>query len=187
MTDLRVLKTHKAIQTAFVDLLYEKEFKDICVQEICDKALINRNTFYKYYSGKSGLAGKMISEFKQDYAGLLHKRLSAPDVRTVMKELMPELYEKRRVLLALWRIETRRHRLFYEMQGLLKDAFMAQAERKFPEKTKDWEFQAVLFTTCVLTTLRYYFEQNILPPIEQVQTDWKEMFEIMGVDSAIHA
>lgn len=181
MTDLRVLKTHKAIQTAFVDLLYEKEFKDISVQEICDKALINRNTFYKYYSGKSGLAGKMISEFKQDYAGLLHKRLSAPDVRTVMKELMPELYEKRRVLLALWRIETRRHRLFQEMQGLLKNAFMAQAERKFPEKTKYWGFQATLFATCVLTTLRFYFEQNILPPIEQVQADWREMFEIMGI------
>ena len=58
-----------------------------------------------------------------------------------MKELMPELYEKRRVLLALWRIETRRHRLFYEMQGLLKNAFMAQAERKFPEKTKNGIFR----------------------------------------------
>ncbi|STZ51893.1 TetR/AcrR family transcriptional regulator [Neisseria dentiae] len=46
MTDLRVLKTQKAVQTAFVDLLYEKEFKDISVQEICDKALVNRNTFY---------------------------------------------------------------------------------------------------------------------------------------------
>ncbi len=30
-------------------------------------------------------------------------------------------------------------------------------------------------------------KQNILPPIEQVQTDWKEMFEIMGVDSARQA
>ena len=181
MTDLRVLKTHKAIQTAFLDLLYEKEFKDISVQEICDKALINRNTFYKYYSGKSGLAGKMISEFKQDYAGLLHKHLSAPDVRTVMKELMPELYEKRRVLLALWRIETRRHRLFQEMQGLLRNAFMVQAENKFPERAKNWDFQATLFAACVLTTLRFYFEQNILPPVEQVQADWHEMFEIMGI------
>lgn len=107
--------------------------------------------------------------------------VSSPDVRTVMKELMPELYEKRRVLLALWRIETRRHRLFHEMQELLRNAFMTQAERKFPDKTKNWDFQATLFATCILTTLRFYFEQNILPPVEQVQADWREMFEIMGI------
>ncbi|WP_312265954.1 TetR family transcriptional regulator [Neisseria sp.] len=179
MTDLRVLKTQKAVQTAFVDLLYEKEFKDISVQEICDKALVNRNTFYKYYSGKSGLAGKMIAEFRQDYAALLNKRLAARDVRAVMREIMPELYEKRRILLALWRIETRRHRLFQEMQGLLRQAFLAQAAAKFPGRDKNWEFQATLFATCVLTTLRFYFEQNILPPVEQVMSDWREMFDIM--------
>ncbi len=98
-------------------------FAPSAVQEICERALVNRNTFYKYYPGKSGLAGKMIAEFKQGYAELLHKRLSAPDVRTVMKELMPELYEKRRILLALWKIDTKRHRLFHDMQQLLKNAF----------------------------------------------------------------
>lgn len=171
MAGLRVLKTQRAIQTAFIDLLYEKTFKEIAVQEICERALVNRNTFYKYYPGKSGLAGKMIAEFKQGYAKLLHKRLSAPDVRTVMKELMPELYEKRRILLVLWKIDTKRHRLFHEMQQLLKNAFLSQAQQKFPERAKNWEFQATLFATCVLTTLRFYFEQNILPPIEQVQSD----------------
>ncbi|MDG6301138.1 hypothetical protein [Glaesserella parasuis] len=59
--------------------------------------------------------------------------------------------------------------------------FFKPSPTKFPERAKNWEFQATLFATCVLTALHFYFEQNILPPIEQVQSDWREMFEIMGI------
>lgn len=180
MTDLRILKTQRAIQTAFIDLLYQKPFKDIAVQEICDAALINRNTFYKHYAGKSGLAGKMIAEFKQDYAALLQKRLAAPDVRAVMREVSPVLYEKRRILLALWKIETRRHRLFEDMHTLLKNAFVQQARARFPAQDKDFDFQATLFAANILTTLRYFFERDLLPPFEQVLAEWRGIFEIMA-------
>ncbi|MDG6265280.1 hypothetical protein Q7306_05545 [Glaesserella parasuis] len=84
-------------------------------------------------------------------------------------------------LLELWKIDTKHHCLFHEMQQLLKNAFLNQTQQKFPERAKNWEFQATLFATCVLTALHFYFEQNILPPIEQMQSDWREMFEIMGI------
>ena len=67
-TDPRIIKTHRAIRNAPIDVLQHKPFKDIAVQDILDAALVNRSTFYKYYSGKSSLASAMIAEFRQRYA-----------------------------------------------------------------------------------------------------------------------
>ena len=68
-TDPRIIKTHRAIREAFVDLLHEKPFAQITVQDILERAPVNRSTFYKYYSGKSDLAGKMIADFKAKNGG----------------------------------------------------------------------------------------------------------------------
>ena len=50
--DLRIQKTYLALRTAFVDLLEEKRFEDITVNELCDRAMIRRTTFYKHFADK---------------------------------------------------------------------------------------------------------------------------------------
>lgn len=54
--DLRVRKTRKNIENSFISLLKEKDFHKITVQDILDRALINRSTFYKHYMDKYQLA-----------------------------------------------------------------------------------------------------------------------------------
>ncbi len=51
-TDLRVIKTHKALTDAFWQLLSEKKFEDISVNELCDRAIVRRATFYKHFADK---------------------------------------------------------------------------------------------------------------------------------------
>ena len=48
-TDLRVLKTRKAIKDAFLTLIQTKGYNRITIQDIADEAMINRNTFYLHY------------------------------------------------------------------------------------------------------------------------------------------
>ena len=50
--DLRVQKTYKLLIYGFENLLFEKEFEDISVTEICDAAMIRRPTFYKHFLDK---------------------------------------------------------------------------------------------------------------------------------------
>ena len=45
----RTQKTVSDIEKVFSDLLLEKDLKDISVMEICDRAGINRSTFYEKY------------------------------------------------------------------------------------------------------------------------------------------
>lgn len=50
MEDLRVIKTKAAIENAFLQLRKDKRLEDIKVNELCRIALINKTTFYHYYS-----------------------------------------------------------------------------------------------------------------------------------------
>ena len=49
-------KTIAAIDRAFLSLLKEKDLKDISVSELCEKAEVNRSTFYDNYTDMFTLA-----------------------------------------------------------------------------------------------------------------------------------
>ena len=47
--DLRVIKTKKLIRKSFVELSKKINYQKISVKDLCDNAMINRNTFYLHY------------------------------------------------------------------------------------------------------------------------------------------
>ena len=53
--DLRVIWTKKMIIEAFLELISEKGYEAITIQEIADKAMINRATFYAHFKDKLDL------------------------------------------------------------------------------------------------------------------------------------
>jgi AcrR family transcriptional regulator len=60
--DLRVLKTRKVIQKALIELTVEKGYTNITVQDIVDRAMINRSTFYRHYLDKDDLLVKYMDD-----------------------------------------------------------------------------------------------------------------------------
>ncbi len=60
--DPRVRYTRMIIQTAFLDLLQQKPVNKITVREVCDKAEINRSTFYKHYQDCYDLLEKIKAD-----------------------------------------------------------------------------------------------------------------------------
>lgn len=60
--DRRVLKSQEAIKTAFIELMSEKNFNEITIQDISDKANVGRRTIYHHYLDKFDLLDKLIEE-----------------------------------------------------------------------------------------------------------------------------
>src|SRR5262245_29567210 len=58
--DPRVKRTRKLLQDAFVALLAEKSFHAISVQDIAERATVNRATFYAHFEDKYALMDQMI-------------------------------------------------------------------------------------------------------------------------------
>jgi len=60
--DLRERRTRKLIREAFFELMREKGFETLSVQDITERAMVNRSTFYRHYQDKYDLARKCLDE-----------------------------------------------------------------------------------------------------------------------------
>ena len=69
--DRRVLKTKRAIRTAFAKLMAAKDINDITIIELAETAEINRKTFYNYYSGVYQVVEDIENDILQSYEKLL--------------------------------------------------------------------------------------------------------------------
>jgi len=60
--DLRVRRTRKLLQQAFIELTVEKGFAALTVRDIAERAMVNRSTFYRYYLDKYDLLEQYMNE-----------------------------------------------------------------------------------------------------------------------------
>jgi len=71
-SDPRVKRTRRLIQNAFLELLQEKGFTAISIQDITERATVNRGTFYAHFADKNALIEAIIREqFQQVVASIL--------------------------------------------------------------------------------------------------------------------
>jgi AcrR family transcriptional regulator len=61
--DLRVRRTRRLLQQEFWNLLEEKSFQSITVQDITERAMVNRATFYDHFADKYALLQYSINEW----------------------------------------------------------------------------------------------------------------------------
>jgi AcrR family transcriptional regulator len=60
--DRRIAKSKEAIKKALIELMSEKNFDDITIQDISDRANVSRGTIYLHYVDKFDLLDKLIKE-----------------------------------------------------------------------------------------------------------------------------
>ncbi|WP_342045775.1 TetR/AcrR family transcriptional regulator [Bacillus sp. OTU530] len=60
--DRRVLKSQEAIKNALIELMLEKNFDQITLQDISDRANVGRRTIYHHYMDKYDLLDKLMEE-----------------------------------------------------------------------------------------------------------------------------
>lgn len=70
--DRRILKSQEAIKKAFTELISEKSFDDITIQDIADRANVNRGTIYLHYKDKFDILDKIIEEHIDKLRDLCH-------------------------------------------------------------------------------------------------------------------
>ena len=177
-TDLRVLRTQKAIREAFLQLLNQKDYKEISVREILERAMVNRMTFYKYYSGIDDLVAKLIAEFKAFYAQSVYERFTSPNVAEFLQNNLPAFQEKIPLMLALQNIQTKRHHLYQDQLDLVKTVFLEKFAATAYDEFKD--YQATMFAMAVVGTERYYAERGEPLPAEKLPEQWRHIAAALG-------
>ena len=70
--DPRILRTRRLLRDAFIELVPEKGFDNITIQDLTDRATLNRATFYLHYRDKNELLGDVFETLIQDINPLLN-------------------------------------------------------------------------------------------------------------------
>lgn len=70
-TDRRIVRTRDTLGGALVQLIREKPFDDITVQEVLDRAGVSRTTFYTHYRDKEDLFLSDVEDFFEMMSTLL--------------------------------------------------------------------------------------------------------------------
>ena len=78
--DLRIQKSKQAIVDAFLTLRARKPLEKITVRELCDKAMVNRSTFYAHYKDVYDLADRLEEQAVQEIlAAIPHPEAALQD------------------------------------------------------------------------------------------------------------
>lgn len=72
--DPRAVRTRQLLFDAFHSMLTEKSFEEITVQDIAERATVNRATFYAHFADKYALGDTMMRE---GFTSMMEKRLAA--------------------------------------------------------------------------------------------------------------
>ncbi len=98
--DPRVKRTRKLLQQALIDLLQEQSFASISIQDITERATVNRATFYAHFPDKYELLDSMLREmFQQMITSRFPATLKweAANVRILIRSSLEFLNEVQRL------------------------------------------------------------------------------------------
>lgn len=177
--DLRVIKTKNNIKNAFIQLLRENDFNVVTIQNILDKALINRKTFYNHYTDKYDLAEQLIHEFFNECMSFFELRTGKFESMDIFLDqvdaIYKELYEQKDLILALWNVHTGN----IDFYGSLKNFFQLKYTEIFQRdnaKDSDIEFQAHLFSTLILSSLKYMLDSSRIYTARNIWNEFGELY-----------
>ena len=179
--DARVTRTKSLIRYAFLQLLKEKNYEAITVQDILDKTLINRSTFYKHFLNKSDVAKALVNEIKYLLITNLEHRFDTPTLEFI-QNIHPLFWQNRELVYLIGQIETPKIHLYKDIHQIIKREYIQYARQKQNKSSEELDFQGHLFATTTLGMMRYFIEKNKPPPPDPVLADVNEVFNLLIID-----
>lgn len=147
MTDLRIQKTHRLIETTFIDLVLANGFKNVTVTDISTRAMINRKTFYHHFQDKYEVADQITQKILDWFDELLEKRANLMRRGLGMNQALRHLHPELTDLVEEWHRPIRSLMTIPQIQGRLligiKERLQQQLEPVLGRPATDLESNVI--------------------------------------------
>ncbi len=174
-TDLRVVKTLKQIDRALLACLVESPFEKITVEQLCKAALINRSTFYKYYTSKYDLMERYLARALDGFRRQVDVTFVNASPETIQNLLYQKnfettlnfLYKHKAEYTLLWSIPLEEG-VFGRMVDAVHDAILEKLDAQDPPDPYA-DLYARLFASDMMTLVRWWFHYEGRITAKEVQ------------------
>lgn len=140
-SDRRVKYTQRVLKESLLKILQERPIERVTVKEICDRADINRSTFYVHYGSPQELLDSIKNEL---YDEIKAKKKDFTDIKAYMRQICETIYEYRDLMSVLLRAGHMEQ--LFQAAALWKDDFVDAFTRMgMPAERIE---MAYLFITC---------------------------------------
>ncbi|MFW6679793.1 TetR/AcrR family transcriptional regulator [Lacrimispora sp. AGF001] len=181
--DLRIQKTYMALTSTFFELLEEKRFEDITVNELCDRAMIRRATFYKHFGDKyeffTFIIREIQAEFDQEIAGSLDTDMPIDFYITIVRRVIIFFTEREKLIQSVLKSEC-----FPSLLRILSEQVEFDILQKLKEDAEkgykliaDPEVMAHFFTGAILETLQWWLTRKKPISLESVERQIVDMMK----------
>lgn len=186
--DLRVVKTLDSIDKSLLENLKKTPFNKITVEALCDKARINRTTFYKHYKDKYELLdnflARILDEFKTNNDEVLieadPESLNEEKYRAPFKSTLDFIISKKEIYEIIWTAQIDRN-IFDEMVESIAESIIKIKLDQHPCIKSDTEkfFKVSLFANIFaytyLVSVRWWLANDYVIS----KDDFCELFDKM--------
>ncbi|MBO7221480.1 MAG: TetR/AcrR family transcriptional regulator C-terminal domain-containing protein [Clostridia bacterium] len=171
--DLRVQRTKKAILETFFSLLEEKHFSNISVIDICEKALINRGTFYTHFQDKNQLLEKIVYDMMMNFDDEVDKVHGDSDMLVYYNDIfdvsLAFIYENRARLKTLI-TNADATLMSNQAHAVIKNNIMKKVGR-LPSTTEiSLEILAEFFAGGLIQVVSWWVQTDCNVPAEEIKT-----------------
>ena len=167
--DFRIQKTYRAFHNAFTKLLREKRLEEFTVNELCDRAMLRRTTFYKHFADKNEYYGFYLREVLDGFVAQLPAQVRQcdrlSDYFTAMSvELLRFLHGHRNLVHSCMQSNTVPLLLIGLSDMMTEDALrLLRRSSKNTMSPERMESLAAFYTGGCLNTLWYWLRQSRMP------------------------
>lgn len=172
--DLRTKRTKMFIEKAFVDLVNQKGFVNVTVKEIAQEAMINRQTFYNYYTDKYDLTHKLNEKYINIIKDALDKRLrlksSIKFEDFVSSEIISTLLDSKNSLNALRSIKFDQESFEDLIEYVLGEFYFAYFyQGKIPENMSMNSYEVIGFRHLLIGIFEACLKDGKTPDLETIK------------------
>lgn len=184
--DRRILKSRQAIMEAFIELLAEKNLEKITINDIAERANVNRGTIYLHFTDKYDLQEQCINTYLQQ---LQDSCMADGDVtELLMQDMLLRSFEFLEANVAIYNtlITGNGIPVFRErMMKMIKEGVQEHLERCRLDSEVALEVEVQFITSAVVGLMEWWVKEGIpYPPlamVEQLQQLLMRHFQLSDV------
>ena len=98
--DRRILRTRERLGDALIALMHERNFEEISVKDVLDRAGVSRSTFYVHYRDKEDLFLSDVEDFLENVSTALERQGANPKRLLPVQEVFAHVRNARKLYAA---------------------------------------------------------------------------------------